>query len=252
MSKNFELMQQDGCDMVLPSIRPRHPLLSEVSENVRATEERLELGQLAREEILRLVQRVFFQNAPATPRAVLFAGVERRAGCSQICLMVLQALRSIVRGSVCLVDANFRSPSLACLLGATNRVGLADALSHEGPIHSFVSRLSTENAWLMSSGSACADLPNLLHGDRIKTRFDELRKEFDYLLVDAPAISRFADATALSPLTDGLVLVLEANSTRKEPALKIMDSLRAAQIRVLGAVLNKRTFPIPEVLYAKL
>jgi len=45
---------------------------------------------------------------------------------------------------------------------------------------------------------------------------------------------------------------LEANSTRREAAVKVSENLRAAQIRVLGAVLNKRTFPIPESLYSKL
>jgi len=46
--------------------------------------------------------------------------------------------------------------------------------------------------------------------------------------------------------------VLEANATRRESALRIAETLRATQIRVLGAVLNKRTFPIPEGLYNRL
>jgi Mrp family chromosome partitioning ATPase len=46
------------------------------------------------------------------------------------------------------------------------------------------------------------------------------------------------DATALGRLADGLVLVLEANSTRKEAALSVIENLRAAQIQVLAAVLN--------------
>jgi succinoglycan biosynthesis transport protein ExoP len=96
------------------------------------------------------------------------------------------------------------------------------------------------------------DSPNLLNSDRFKLRFEELRKEFDYVLIDAPSLTRYADATALGRLTDGLVLVLEANSTRKEAALRVMENLRAAQIPVLGAVLNKRTFPIPESLYQRL
>jgi Mrp family chromosome partitioning ATPase len=47
-------------------------------------------------------------------------------------------------------------------------------------------------------------------------------------------------------------LVLEANSTRREAALQVAENLRAANIRILGAVLNKRTFPIPETLYNRL
>jgi Mrp family chromosome partitioning ATPase len=64
-------------------------------------------------------------------------------------------------------------------------------------------------------------------------------------------MSRYADAMALGKLADGLVLVLEANSTRREAAMRVTESLSQAQIRVLGAVLNKRTFPIPESLYRR-
>ena len=47
-------------------------------------------------------------------------------------------------------------------------------------------------------------------------------------------------------------MVLEANSTRREAALRVAEGLRAKQVRVLGAVLNKRTFPIPDSLYHRL
>jgi len=96
------------------------------------------------------------------------------------------------------------------------------------------------------------DAPSLLTSERLKNRFTELRKEFDFVLVDAPPLSRYADAITLGQVTDGFVLVLEANATRREVAQMAADSLRAAQIRILGAVLNKRTFPIPSLLYKKL
>jgi Mrp family chromosome partitioning ATPase len=91
-----------------------------------------------------------------------------------------------------------------------------------------------------------------LTSDNLKSRFAELRKEFDYVLVDAPPMSRYADAITLGQVTDGFVLVLEANATRREVALMAAENLRAAHIRILGAVLNKRTFPIPNALYKKL
>ena len=79
-----------------------------------------------------------------------------------------------------------------------------------------------------------------------------MRKEFDFVLIDAPPLTRYSDAIGLAQMTDGLVLVLEANSTRREAALQVAENLRAANIRILGAVLNKRTFPIPETLYNRL
>jgi Mrp family chromosome partitioning ATPase len=86
----------------------------------------------------------------------------------------------------------------------------------------------------------------------MKTRITELRKEFDYVLIDSAPLNTYADGVVLGQLADGLVLVLEANSTRREAAVKVAENLRAAQVRILGAVLNKRTFPIPESVYDRL
>lgn len=265
MSRHFELMQQLGQSFEaataiprpspvsseaasIPAFRPSR-VSSEVREKVQRKRVRFDLGQVAREETLRLVQRIFLLQTQKAPGVVMFAGVNKGSGCSQVCLLVAETLRSAVSGSVCVVEANFRSPSLPALLGTTNHYGLTDALLHEGPIRSFARPLDSGNAWFLSCGSLAADSPNLLSGDRIRTRFDELRKEFDYVLVDAPSLTQYADATALGPVTDGVVLVLEADATRKESALTVMESLRAAQINVLGAVLNKRTYPIPPLLY---
>jgi Mrp family chromosome partitioning ATPase len=45
---------------------------------------------------------------------------------------------------------------------------------------------------------------------------------------------------------------VQANSTRRETARKAKESLESAKVKLLGAVLNKRTFPIPEALYRKI
>lgn len=256
MSRNFELMQRAGQGFAVPSIPEPIPqpirMSSELHEKAHQNGTRLNFGQVAREEASRLVQRIFLSSGPKTPRAVLFAGIDQGAGCSQVCLLVAETLRSTVSGSICLVEANLRSPSLPRMLGTTNHPGLTDAMLQEGPIRFFARPLENGNVWLLSSGSLSSDSPNFLNSDRLKARFEELRAEFDYLLVDAPSLTRHADATALARLTDGLVLVLEADSTRKEAALTVMENLRAAQIQVLGAVLNKRTFPIPELIYQRL
>ena len=87
---------------------------------------------------------------------------------------------------------------------------------------------------------------------RLRARITELRGEFDQVLIDTPPIHSYGDAILLSQLTDGVVLVVGSNSTRREPTRIAKESFDAAKIPILGAVLNKRTFPIPEALYRKL
>jgi Mrp family chromosome partitioning ATPase len=60
------------------------------------------------------------------------------------------------------------------------------------------------------------------------------------------------EAISVGSAADGVVLVLKANSTRKERARGAVQDLKNAKVRVLGAVLNQRTFPIPDSIYNKL
>jgi Mrp family chromosome partitioning ATPase len=260
MSRNFELMQLAGRGAEFGAQREvrdaelkaghRNATDCRDAEGVAQQDQSgLDLDQLAREESLRLVQRIFLPQTQDAARMVVFAGIDHGNGCSRLCVRTAETLVSNVAGSICLVDANLRSPSLPELYGTTNHHGLTDALLQTGPIRSFAKPLRNQRLWLLSCGSLAVDSPSLLNSNRLKDRLAELRKEFDYVLIDAPPLTRYADAIAFGKLTDGLVLILEANLTRREVALTIAENLRGAGIRILGAVLNKRTFPIPERLY---
>jgi Mrp family chromosome partitioning ATPase len=99
-------------------------------------------------------------------------------------------------------------------------------------------------------GALASDSPNLLASDTLRSRIEELRSDFEFVIVDAPPLTRYSDAMVLGQLSDGLVLVLEADSTRREVASAVSENLRAAKVPILAAVLNKRTFPIPEKIYS--
>jgi capsular exopolysaccharide synthesis family protein len=256
MSKNFELMQQTGRGPVMtPSPIPQKPVSvshSDGNGHRNGNGAGLNLDELAQEETLKLVQRVFLLQAGEAPRTVIFAGIDHGNGCSRVCARTAQVLAANIPGRVCVVDANLRSPSLPEYFGMTNHHGLTDSLLQDGPIMSFAKQIGTGNLWLLSCGSLASDSASLLNSDRLKTRLAEMRKEFDFVLIDTPALSQYADAVSLGRLSDGIVFVLEANSTRRESAIKVMENLRASQVQILGAVLNKRDYPIPESVYHRL
>jgi Mrp family chromosome partitioning ATPase len=183
---------------------------------------------------------------------VMFAGIDEGNGCSRTCVGIADTLARNISGSVCLVDANLRSPSLPEYFGVSNGLGLADALLEEGSVRSFAKQIRPDNLWLLSCGSLNSDSSSLVKSARLKARLAELRAEFDHVLIDVPPLNKYGDAIGLGQFTDGVVLVLEANSTRREAARKVTESLRVTNIPILAAVLNKRTYPIPEILYQKL
>ena len=215
--------------------------------------DRLDVSAMARDEAIKLVERLFLSVGPKpAPRAVVFASVDPGDGSGTVCACAGVALAAQVRRSVCMVDANFYAPSLHRHFGAEDNFGLIDAAAQQGPIRSFARQISGGNLWLVTCGGRSANPHTLLASEGMRARVAELRSEFDYVLMDAPAVNINGTATLLGPLADGIVLIVEANSTRREVARKAKENLELANVRLLGAVLNNRTFPIPEAIYRSL
>jgi protein-tyrosine kinase len=275
MSRNFELLQNLGKESDLfdttpvatvgqkipipmqasgPSIRVSGPstIVSEPSVKEVTREPHLHLEPKEREELGKLTQRVFLQQGVDAPRVVVFAASESGNGCSSICACAAELLAGQVTGTVCLVDANLRKPGLHQQFGVENHDGLADALQGNEPILNFAHTISFSNLWLISCGSSAEAALPLLNTDRMRHRISELRSRADYVLIDASALNESSEATSLAAAADGLVLVLKANSSRREKLRQEVHDLQAAHVRVLGAVLNQRTFPIPEAIYNRL
>jgi Mrp family chromosome partitioning ATPase len=256
MSRNFELLQTLGKEgMLLDAAAVAavdQKLRRPVPESVAAKEPQLKLEPKEREELTRLAQRIFLHPGAEAPRVVVFTATESGNGCSSICACAAELLAAQVSGSVCLVDANLRNPGLHQQFAVDNPFGLADALQGSEPLLNFARAMSRPNLWLVSCGSSAEAAPPLLSSDGMRQRIAELRASVDYVLIDASAMNVSNDATALAASADGVVMVLKANASRRETVRKAVHDLQAAHVRVLGAVLNQRTFPIPESIYNRL
>ncbi len=80
----------------------------------------------------------------------------------------------------------------------------------------------------------------------------ELRAAFDYILIDTPALKEGRDIFSLAPLVDGILLVVEACKTRTDQICHAERSIEFARGKLLGHILNKRTFIVPDWLYKRL
>lgn len=79
-----------------------------------------------------------------------------------------------------------------------------------------------------------------------------LRKEFDQTVIDCPSLRESGDVLSVAPFVDGVILVIEANRTRREQILHAEQSIAAAHGKILGYVLNKRTYEVPGWIYHRL
>jgi Mrp family chromosome partitioning ATPase len=74
---------------------------------------------------------------------------------------------------------------------------------------------------------------------------DLLRSEFDYSIIDCPSLKTSGDLLSIAPFVDGVLLVIEANRTRRDEPRQAEHSIEAAGGKLLGFILNKRTYQMP-------
>lgn len=260
MSRNFELLQKAAQERDQEPVATATVTASKApaaaAEWTRASASYGEVGPLpktaegsSREELTKLVQRLFPVDGA---RVVVFSSVERGAGCTWLAVQVAQTLAAQGRNSVCLVDANFRSPGLHDVLGINNQQGLVDAVLDGGRVQDYLRNSSLPNLWLLTNGTPEKAGQAVAATQSLLECIQQLRTQFEYVLIDSAPMNLYNDALTLGSAGDGIALVLKANSSRREIAQKMVQEAKTANVRVLGAVLNQRTFPVPESVYRRL
>jgi succinoglycan biosynthesis transport protein ExoP len=79
-----------------------------------------------------------------------------------------------------------------------------------------------------------------------------LRWNFDYIVVDCPALDVSSDATLLAPLIDGVSIVVQAGRTRRGQIQRARQTVETAGGEFLGFVLNQHRYSVPNWLYQRL
>lgn len=245
MSRNFELLQRLGMEEQFVSRTPVEPVRRPVAEpdTVRRASTAVSDPHAAS-----IVQRLFLAPDGVAAPAMSFISLERK-GRDTLCARVAESLATQISGWVCVVDAGFAHPALHEYFLMKNERGLADALTDPRPIGAFLRKIE---------GTQLSVLPAGLGGmtsaasERLAERIRELREQFEYVLVRTLPGRDASDACFLGRLTGSAVLVIEANATRRDAAARLKLQLEQNGVTVLGAVLNNRTFPVPQSIYSRL
>jgi len=208
-----------------------------------------DLESFAEEQIRGLVRQVFLPGWPKPARQVVFSSVDPETDISSICMQVGLALSAQVPGTCCLVEANLSGHGLGQAL-EKNGLGLVPEQERSATRES--SRRLSNELWLVPRDVFLNENKNGWSGPWLRDRLAELRQRFDYTVLYGPPAGTRSEAALLASLCDGMVLVLEANATRRVAAQKVKERLHSANARLLGAILSERTFPIPEAIYRRL
>jgi len=171
-------------------------------------------------------------------KLVAVTGVHGGEGCSVIAMTLARALAS-QQQKVVLVDAHFAAPRLANCLGVAAEVGWEESLAGERPLaEAVVNSIADQVALLPLKQPTPADWR--LADTRLKSCFDELRRHFDVVLIDAGPLGEPTDkrqllAWAAPCRVDRALVVLDGRST-------LEDAMAEADTRLQGCGIAQWSF----------
>jgi Mrp family chromosome partitioning ATPase len=148
-----------------------------------------------------------------------------------------------------IMDAQFRHPSLHRKLGISHQGGLVEILEGELPFNEGIKPLDFSYLKMITAGNPLKFHLNQNHLEKLKAMLSVLKRKVEFIVLDIPALLYFAEGITLSKLCDGVILVVRAAETRWQVVLQARRMLEKAQVPILGGILNRREFYIPDWAY---
>ena len=231
------LKNKIGSQDELEAITPAH-LLGQI---YHAREDELQViadTNTKNAELFRYLRgNVQFVLPESTDKVVLVTSAVAAEGKSYIAANVASSL-ALMGKKVALVELNLRKPSLGEMFGIIASKGMSDYLSNgEVSLHDIVST-TADGLDVYVAGTVPPNPSELLQGSRTAQLMEQLREQYDYVVVDSASLATASDTFSLTSQADATVVVLRANSTKQAYVKWINRLMAEGKLSNVGFVLN--------------
>ena len=190
---------------------------------------------------------------PQVPKPIIqFIGTRQGEGTSTVvweygCLMAEKMNKSVL-----IVDGDTHTMPHHQMLGIQPTISLQEILRDQQSLNGSIPKAKGLSLYLCGLGNEDHVQPQIDALGNERENWTKIRTQFDCILIDSPPLSLSDDAFTFCPIVDGVILVVEAESTRSPIAHHLRERIIQHGGHILGVVFNKQRHYIPEWLYKRL
>jgi len=210
------------------------------------------LSEMVVEKEIRVYQNLGAVISDSTKKVIQFIGSREGEGTSTVIREFARVSASKFGKSVLLLDADQYHPTQHLFFSVFPECGWQEVVRDNGPIEKALYKIGESRLSISPSSQNFTSNPSIFNSLLIDVFWKKLKQRFDLILVDSPPVTTSTDGLAISCKVDGTVLVVEAEKTRWPVAENVRDRIKRSGRNILGIVLNKRRYYIPEWIYKKL
>jgi non-specific protein-tyrosine kinase len=141
--------------------------------------------------------------------------------------------------TVLLVDGDIKKPTIHKYMGLDDGPGFADCLVDKKPMTNGLVNPGMDRIVIFRGGSPHTNSAELLGSEKMKALLKEMKERYPerFIIFDTSPVLTSADPLILANLVDGILLVVEAEKTKKEDVLKVLELMKNKPI--IGTIFNK-------------
>lgn len=181
-----------------------------------------------------------FSNIDEEIRSIVFTSTTVEEGKTTVAANLASSF-AMEGKRVLIVDVDMRRPRLNEIFKLPNNQGLTNILMGEKSLEEvgFKGQDGSETLTILTSGPLPPNPAELISSKKMKAFLDQAREDYDMVILDSPPVGILTDAAILSTLVDGTILVVEAEETELEEAMRAKELLMKVDANIIGSVLNK-------------
>jgi capsular exopolysaccharide synthesis family protein len=195
-------------------------------------------------EKFRRLKTVLLHQEEGAPQVIVVTSAAPSEGKSVVSVNLALSFAADKQGEVLLLDADLRRPTVDGWLSPAPKLGMAELLRGQTELDHALLELENSPLRVLPAGTVPKNPAELLAGDAADALMRALRQRFSRIIIDTPPIVPFTDADVIGRLSDGIVIVARARSTRTSMLDQAINSVTSAP--VLGTVLNDVTYSLAD------
>lgn len=241
MSNIYEALEQACREKTNSGVSPQLALQTEV---IRGFSLEAEMAWLHRQ--------IEFLLANSPHKLIQFMGCRRGAGVSTIVREYAKNAVERQGKTVLVLDSAYQDPAQRINFNVTCEYGWLDLIEKGELIEKAFFRLGESNLYFAPISIQASLVSPMKDITATVLLWEKLKERFDLILIDSSSDVNALESIAFSPNVDGVVLVLDAGKTRRQVVESIKKKILTSGGLILGVILNKRRYYVPDFIYKRI
>ncbi len=183
----------------------------------------------------RLKDNILYMNADGNNKVIQIESAVSGEGKTTVACNLAVSL-GLTNKKVVVVDLDFHRPRVHRFLKVEKEIGIAEYILGNKDLKSIIKKSEFENVDVITRGAEIYNTSSVFVSEMFKNLIADLRKEYDYVIMDCPPVLQVSDYIHISKVADGVLLLVAYAMTTKVQVTEAIKELRKNDTNILGTV----------------